>query len=91
MHLTQENNKLVKKIEGIHFRPTQFPFGASDKEDAVKASARRNSSTTKRGSLNYNTRRIENERIFKENMMLFSKLKSSKPNLRKTDFDDAYS
>jgi len=91
MVLTQENNKLVKKIEGIHFRPTQFPFGASEKEDGVKTAARRNSSTTKRGSLNYNTRRIENERIFKENMMLFSKLKSSKPNLRKTDFDEAYS
>ena len=35
-------------------------------------------------------RKAENDRIYRENMMLFSKLKESKPHLKKSEFDSHY-
>ena len=77
MLLTQENQKLVQKIEGIHFRPSKFSKEA-------KADAKM------RVASNYLNRKHDNDRIYKENMILFSKLRDSKANLRKSDFDDHY-
>ena len=83
MMLTQENHKLVKKIEGIHFRPAQIPGSLkTDHQSNLLGSNKvkgRKSTTQRLASLNYNVRKAENDRIYKENMVLFSKLKDSKP------------
>ena len=86
----QENAKLVQKIEGIHFRDPQYKPASSKQENSANKS-RRNWSSDKRGSLNFVVRKNENERIYRENLMLFEKLKSSKPILKKSDFDDHFS
>ena len=89
MVVTTENQKLVKKIEGIHFRPSQFT-GAAPEIKQAKIKLKRTFSSNKRGSLNYFTRKQENDRIFQENMIMFQKLKESKASLRKSDFDEHY-
>ena len=82
MVVTTENLKLVKKIEGIHFRPSQFsgatPAAAaatnidtSAANKTPKIKLKRNFSSQKRGSLNYFTRKQENDRIYQENMIMF--------------------
>ena len=70
--LNQENHKLVKKIEGIHFRPPpQFSIAPEINLKPGKIKIKRNSATQKHGSLNYFVRKQENDRIFQENMILY--------------------
>ena len=85
----------MKKIEGIHFRPSPFTPAAasgvtSPQERQVKTKRSSTSALKLGGSLNYHTRQKENERIYRENMIMFSKLKESKANLRKTEMDEHY-
>ena len=75
--LTQENSKLVKAIEEIHFRSPKSSMFATVDGKGEKLRKDGNSSCLKTGSLNYFTRRAENDRIYQENMILFSKLKKS--------------
>jgi len=88
-----ENAKLVQKIENIHFRPPQY--NAEGRRGSSAQSRRGSSAQSQRskrpGSLNFVSRKNENMRIFKQNLVMFEKLKQSKPNLRKTDFDDHFS
>ena len=86
----KENQKLVQKIEGIHFRDPQY-LSSPGKSETTPGKQRRHFSTERRGSLNFNVRKNENERIYRENLVLFEKLKASKPILRKSDFDDHFS
>ena len=51
---------------------------------------KKKSETVTVGSLNYATRQKENERIYKENQMLFTKLKDSQAHLKKTGYDEQY-
>ena len=71
MLVTQENHNLVKKIEGIHFRPFQFAAAPEINIKPGKIKLKRNFSSQKRGSLNYFTRKQENDRIYQENMIMF--------------------
>lgn len=61
-NLMHENAKLVRKIEGIHFRAPPSYTQQADK-DSYGLKARRSTLSQKRGSLNFVNRKHEVERI----------------------------
>ena len=85
--MIEENNKLVQRIEGIHFRSPKFPMATKATKDETMHVRRGSSFSQKRNSLNIINRRAEEERILRENMIMFEKLAQSKSHVRKSDHD----
>ena len=84
--MSQENQKLVRRIDEITAKK-----GASERQSGGSVLKRRKkSNTVSVGSLNYNSRQKENERIYLENQKLFVKLKDSKAFTRKINQDLDY-
>ena len=83
--LTQENLKIVKAIEVIHLRPRPSQFQLSLHDKPSRKLLKRDFT-----SLNYLNRKQEQERIDKENQILFNKLYAPKINIKKSKLDDEY-
>ena len=82
--MIHENQKIVERIEGIHFRSPKYqPL----KDENVRVVRRGSAMSSKRNSLNFISRKAEEDRIHKENMKMFEKLKQSKSHLLKSDQD----
>ena len=84
--MSQENQNLVRRIDEITAKK-----GLAERQSGGSVLKRRKKSTTVSvGSLNYNSRQKENDRIYMENQKLFVKLKDSKAFTRKINQDLDY-
>ena len=86
MILASNNQKLVDRMEAIHFgKGGVETFGGPPVFKKKKKSQ-----PPTFGSMNYLIRKTENERIYKDNQILFAKLKGTKAHLPKSDHDEHY-
>ena len=77
MILASNNQKLVDRMEAIHFSKG----GAESFGGPPTFKRKKKSQPVTLGSMNYQIRKMENDRIYKDNQILFAKLKESKPHL----------
>ena len=84
--LSNDNSNLLEKMEAI-----QVKKGGSELFGGPPIFKRRKKSEVVRaGSMNYEIRQKENDRIFKENQIIYNKIKSSQAHLKKSIHDEHY-
>ena len=84
--MSSNNQKLVDRMEAIHFSKG----GSEHLGGPPVFKKKKKSQPVTLGSMNYRIRKTENERIYKDNQILFAKLKDSKPHLPKSEHDEHY-
>lgn len=89
--MSKDNIILMTKLDEIYSRHADRPE-ILPKQDSIGSNSRSYNSTfqTKKGSLNYNRRMREYQRIDEENARMMSKLEHSKPMLQKKQFDQHF-
>ena len=84
--MSNDNQTLVDRMEAIHFNKA----GSESFGGPPIFKKKKKSQPVVPGSMNYRIRKVEYDRIYKDNQILFAKLKESKPHLPKNAHDEHY-